>query len=69
MELASASVVGIGAAAGGARVSVPELMQQLQVTQNELENIKVITSVVCLVGFLVKIVGDCYNCFGSSTEY
>lgn len=56
------------AASGGAgivsRVSVPELMQQLQVTQNELENIKVITSLLCLLGFLAKILWDFLGSLG-----
>lgn len=40
------------------RLSVPELMQQLQVTQNELENIKVIVYIALLVGYLVRMGWD-----------
>lgn len=46
------------------RVSVPELMQQLQVTQNELENIKVTTSLLFLLFFFAKIGWDFQVYFG-----
>lgn len=46
MEIAQSSSSG--------RLSVPELMQQLQVTQNELENIKVIIISILMLGLLIK---------------
>lgn len=67
LELASNAAVAGGSDGDGsaaARVSVPELMQQLQVTQNELENIKVITTLACLLGFLAKLVCDFLGSFG-----
>lgn len=41
-------------------MSVPELMQQLQVTQNELENIKVNASIGIIIYFLVRIGWDLF---------
>lgn len=51
-------VMEIAQSPSSSRVSVPELMQQLQVTQNELENIKVIVFLAFLFGFFVKLVWD-----------
>lgn len=51
-------VMEIAQSPSSSRVSVPELMQQLQVTQNELENIKVIVFLAFLFGFFIKLVWD-----------
>lgn len=51
-------VLEIAQSPSSSRVSVPELMQQLQVTQNELENIKVIVFLAFLFGFLIKLLWD-----------
>lgn len=48
-------VMEIAQSSSANRVSVPELMQQLQVTQNELENIKVIVVLILLFGLLIKL--------------
>lgn len=48
-----------GCASGSSgRVSVPQLMQQLQVTQNELENIKVNTSIWVIIFVLTHLGWD-----------
>lgn len=46
---------GASGSSAGSRVSVPELMQQLQVTQNELENIKVNAWIGFMIYFVVEI--------------
>lgn len=56
MEFAANS--GASGSSAGSRVSVPELMQQLQVTQNELENIKVNASIGIIIYFMVGIGWD-----------